>query len=121
MENPYFLNSTGVLTYATNQGLYCALVTQIKKDFIRVNLTIDLDEVPEPKELQIVIREKLYVLLMERFSDYLNLMYAVDIPERVFKELKLTDTVDIAGQVTFLILKRELQKVESKQRYRDKD
>lgn len=121
MENPKFLNSTGVLTYAMDQGLYGALVTQIIKDFIRVNLTIDLQQGPEQKELQAAVREKVYVLLMERFSDYLNLMYAIDIPERVFKDVKLTDTVDIAEQVTFLILKRELQKVALKQKYGSKN
>jgi hypothetical protein len=118
MEIPDFLNSKSVLAYAKAQGLYEALVVQVKKDFTRVNLELDLNKGTRPEELQVLIREKLYFLLMERFSEYLNLMYAVDIPERVFKDLKITDTVDVAEQVMLLILKRELQKVILRERYR---
>ena len=121
MEVPDFLDSNSVLAYAMARGLYEALVVQVKKDFTRVNLEIVLGDNPQPKELQIAIREKIYLLLMERFSEYLNLMYVIDIPERVFKDLKITNTVDVAEQVTFLILKRELQKVALKKKYSTKD
>lgn len=121
MEVPDFLDSNSVLAYAMARGLYEALVVQVKKDFTRVNLEIVLGENPQPKELQRSIREKIYLLLMERFSEYLNLMYVIDIPERVFKDLKITNTVDVAEQVAFLILKRELQKVALKKKYSTKD
>ena len=117
MEVPSFLDSKNVLVYAKAHGLYEALLAQVKKDFVRVNLELDFDKGIQPKPFQTLIREKLYVLLMERFSEYLNLMYAVDIPERLFKDLKITDTVDVAEQVTFLILKRELQKVVLREKY----
>ena len=121
MEVPSFLDSKNVLVYAKAKGLYEALVAQLKKDFTRVNLEIDLNKGIGSEELQVVIREKLYFLLMERFTEYLNLMYAVDIPERVFKDLKITDTVDVAEQVMFLIFKRELQKVMLREKYRSYD
>lgn len=118
MEIPGFLDSKNVLVYAKERGLYEALVAQVKKDFIRGNLELDVNKETRPEELQVLIREKLYFLLMERFSEYLNLMYAVDIPEHEFKALKITDTVDVSEQVTFLILKRELEKVTLKEKYR---
>lgn len=121
MDNFIFSDSGSVLKYTQNQGLYNALVAQVNRDFTRVNLELALGQNPQPKKLQTVIREKIYLLLMERFSEYLNVMYAVDIPERAFKDLKITDTVDVADQVTFLILKRELQKVELKEKYKSKD
>lgn len=118
MNGTIFSDSGHVMEYARLKGLYDALVFQVKKDFARVNLELILAKDPQPKQLQTVIREKVYLLLMERFPDYLNVMYAVDIPERALKQLELTDTVDVADQVTFLILKRELQKVSLKQKHR---
>lgn len=121
MDDVVFTDSESVLRFALAHNLYDSLVLQIKRDFTRVNLEIALCENPLPQELETIVREKIYLLLMERFSDYLNLMYAIDIPERVFKDLEITDTVDAAAQVTFLIIKRELQKVALKEKYRPRD
>jgi len=121
MDGAIFSDSQQVLAYAQLRGLYNALVFQVKKDFTRVNLSLAIVGCPESKQLQALITEKIYLLLMERFPDYLNVMYAVDIPERAFKHIEMTDTVDVAEQVTFLILSRELQKVELKEKYRSKD
>lgn len=118
MNGLVFSDSKSVMEYAAAQGLYEALVVQVKRDFTRANLTVALDDNPRPKQLETYIREKIYLLLMERFPEYLNLMYAVDIPERAFKFLSITNTVAVAEQVTFLILKRELQKVVTKEKYR---
>jgi hypothetical protein len=41
----------------------------------------------------------------------------VDVPERSFREIPLTDAVEVAAEVSFLILQREWQKVLSKQKY----
>ncbi|MGK0495504.1 MAG: hypothetical protein ACJAU2_001895 [Maribacter sp.] len=121
MNSPIFSDSESVMNYTQSQGLYSALVAQVKRDFMRVNLELALGVNPQPKELQTVIREKIYLLLMERFPEYLNVMYVVDIPERAFKNLEIKDTVDVAEQVTFFILKRELQKLELKEKYKSKD
>jgi hypothetical protein len=118
MNIPIFSDSESVMKYTQSQGLYSALVVQVKRDFTRVNVNLALSVNPQPKELQTVIREKIYLLLMERFPEYLNVMYAVDIPERAFKNLEIKDTVDVAEKVTFLILKREFQKLELKEKYK---
>lgn len=121
MDIPIFQNGEDLMEYAKNQGMYGALVAQIKKDFSRVNLELLLAVDSQPKVLKAVLWENVYLLLMERFPEYLNVMYAVDIPEHAFKNLVITDTVDVAEQVTFLILNRELQKVSSKEKYRSKE
>ncbi|WP_156894560.1 hypothetical protein [Maribacter sp. 1_2014MBL_MicDiv] len=44
-------------------------------------------------------------------------MYIIDIPEKEFEHIQITDTVDVADQITFLILKREYKKVWYRNRY----
>ena len=55
--------------------------------------------------------------MMEHFSEYLNLLYVVDVPESQFKQIEITDAVEVADQMTFLILKREYQKVWYRNKY----
>ena len=117
-----FPNSQELLLNAEKTGLYKNLVSQLQKDFILANIPVDLEtgnclRPISPKELKSVLHEKIYLLIMEKFTDYLNLLYIVDIPEKAFKEIPLTDVVEMAEQVTLLILRREYQKVWSKAQY----
>lgn len=101
-------------------NLYDKLIFQLQKDFDRANIEVHFSHsqiTPSPEALICQVREKVYFLLMERFSDYLNLLYIIDIPESSFKNLKVTDAVEVADQVAFLILKREWQKVWYKKQY----
>lgn len=113
-------NNEALLQKTKELNLYDKLVFQLQKDFDRANIGVlffHSDILPSSKTLTSQIREKIYYLLMERFSDYLNLLYVIDIPESSFKNLKVTDAVEVADQVTFLILKREWQKVWYKKQY----
>jgi hypothetical protein len=112
-----FPNSTELLQNARDRKLYPNLVAQLEKDFGLANIPIKIGLAMAPDELRNVLHEKIYYLLMERFSEYLNLLYIVDVPERAFKEIRVTDVVEVAEQVSFLILKRELQKVILKANY----
>ncbi|SHJ57509.1 hypothetical protein [Pseudozobellia thermophila] len=112
-----FPNSTALLQKAEEASLYEKLVSQIRKDFGLANIYIDLPEGILPKALVGLLREKIYYLIMERFSEYLNLLYVVDIPEREFRKIQVTDVVEVAEQVVFLLLNREMQKVWLKQKY----
>lgn len=118
----HFPNSQKLLANVKKAGLYENLVAQLQKDFILANIPIDFEVLDEsgripPEELKSVLHEKIYRLIMEKFMDYLNLLYIVDVPEKSFKEIQLTDVVEIAEQVTLLILKREYQKVRLKAQY----
>ncbi|WP_367279599.1 hypothetical protein [Ulvibacterium sp.] len=112
-----FPNSTELLQNAKDQGLYDKLVIQLEKDFGLANIPIDFSLDVEPADLRATLHEKVYFLILEKFVDYLNLLYIVDVPEKDFKEIQVTDAVEVAEQVSFLILKRELQKVWLKARY----
>jgi hypothetical protein len=112
-----FPNSTVLLKDAIKSRLYQKLVAQLGKDFGLANVAVDFQIDMVPEELRSILHEKIYYLIMERFSDYLNLLYVIDVPEKAFKEIHVTDVVEVAEQVSFLILKRELQKVWLKERF----
>ncbi len=112
-----FSNSTVLLHKAQDIKLYEKLVVQLQKDFTLANVAINLLENITPGNLKTVLHEKIYFLLLEKFPDYLNLLYVIDVPEKAFKEMPMTDVVEVAEQVTLLVLKRELQKVLLKVKY----
>ncbi len=112
-----FANSTELIQSATKNKLYLKMVAQLEKDFGLANIPMEFSVNLEPMELKTVLHEKIYVLILEKFSDYLNLLYIVDVPEKVVKNIVATDVVEVAEQVSFLILKRELQKVWLRQKY----
>ncbi|AKA35470.1 hypothetical protein [Flagellimonas lutaonensis] len=108
---PKFSDSDELLGHTKSEGLYHAILDQLNKDFTLANIDLQFGGNTPPKVLKKRLHEKLYVLLLERFSDYLNLMYVIDIPERAFKNIEPTDAVEVAEKVTFLLLGREWQKV----------
>ncbi|MCM4173849.1 hypothetical protein DHD32_20465 [Arenibacter sp. TNZ] len=106
-----FPNISSLLEHAENKSLYENLVLQLQKDFVLANVFIDLPTQIVPEDLKTLVHEKVYYLIMEKFTDYLNLLYIIDVPEKVVKAIEATDVVEISDQVTFEILKREWQKV----------
>ena len=54
---------------------------------------------------------------MERFDEYLNLLYIIDIPEAEVKKITVCDAVEVAEEICFMILKREWIKVWFKNQY----
>ncbi|MFS4493278.1 hypothetical protein [Maribacter sp. 2308TA10-17] len=114
---PDFSNSVTLFQIAQKEQLYDKLVSQLQKDFALVNIDIDLFSDIKSDALKTILREKIYYLILEKFTEYLNLLYVIDVPEKAFKEIHMTDAVEVAEQVTFLVLKRELQKVWLKAKY----
>ncbi len=112
-----FPDSAVLLQKAQDINLYQKLVVQLQKDFTLANVAIDLSENVTSGDLKTVLHEKIYFLLLERFPDYLNLLYVIDVPEKAFKEMPMTNVVEVAEQVTLLVLKRELQKILLKAKY----
>ena len=117
-----FNNCLELLQGAVDKGLYGKLVEQISKDFELANVSMNLFKnnalnLITAENLIKSLHEKIYFLIMERFSDYLNVLYIVDVPEKSFKDLPLTDVVEFAEHVTFLVLQRDWQKVQLKRRY----
>lgn len=115
---PEFSNSNSLLQYAATCQLYSKLIKQIDKDFNTAKAPLELDVHVAPDALCAAIREKIYYLLLERFSVFLQLMYIIDIPETAYREMHARDAVEVAEQIGFLVLKREWQKVWLKTNYR---
>ncbi|WP_339655674.1 hypothetical protein [uncultured Maribacter sp.] len=111
-------NSSEVLILAKETTLLSDLKNQIEKDFGLANISLNLPVKFVAKTFVSAIREKVYHLMMEQFHEYLNLLYIVDIPESQFKQIVVTDAVEVADQITFLILRREYQKVWYRNKYK---
>ncbi|NNF19851.1 MAG: hypothetical protein HKN61_08725 [Flavobacteriaceae bacterium] len=111
--------SIALLKNAASHSLYGKTVDQLRKDFERANVSLPLSEDQDAVALATAIHEKIYVLLLEKFADYLNLLYVIDVPEKAVKEIRASDAVEVSREVTYLILKREWQKVWLRSQMRD--
>lgn len=106
-----------LLLEAERDSLYVKLIEQINKDFNLANEGIDFPISTLPNELKIQLHEKIYRLIQYKFAEYLNLLYVIDVSEEEIKKLDGSDLVVLAEQVSFLILKREWQKVWFRNKY----
>ncbi|MDF0707564.1 hypothetical protein [Flagellimonas okinawensis] len=112
-----FNTSSELLEVVQKEQLYQKLLLQLKKDFDLANVPINIPMDISPEELKSTIHEKIYFLIVEKFPEYLNLLYVVDISEKEVKKIAPSDVVDISAEVSFLLLKREWQKVWYKAKY----
>ncbi|MCV9933736.1 hypothetical protein OIU80_15750 [Flavobacterium sp. LS1R47] len=104
-------NTDLLLQEAEKEVLYLNLIEQINKDFNLANEGVDFPMSISPEELKIQMHEKVYRMIQYKFAEYLNLLYIIDVSEAEIKKLDGSDLVILAEQVSFLILKREWQKV----------
>ncbi|MDO6761068.1 hypothetical protein Q4566_12730 [Tamlana sp. 2_MG-2023] len=106
-----------LIAEAHQLDLYTKLIQQLNKDFLLANIDLDFHEDILPTSLKLLLHEAVYKLIQEKFAEYLNLLYIVDVSENQVKALDGDDTVQLAEDVAFLILKREWQKVWYKNHY----
>lgn len=106
-----------LLSEAEKENLYSKLIEQINKDFNFANEAIDFPQSTTPYELKVQLHEKVYRLIQFKYSELLNLLYIIDVPENNVKQLDGSDTVDLSEQIAYLILKREWMKVWFRNRY----
>ena len=110
-----FQTAAGLIDHARACGKLKALLSQLRRDYQRANIPFPIREdhlaSARSEILSQELEENLYLLLMERFDQYLNLMYAADVPERAFRSVQPRDAVEAAREVAFLLLKREWQKL----------
>lgn len=105
------INFEELITEANALKLYKELIIQLNKDLLFANLDLEFDEETQPLSLKLVLQETVFNLIQHKFSDYLNLLYQVDVSEQKVKSLDGEDMVRLSEDVTFLILQREWQKV----------
>ncbi|MFG6685027.1 hypothetical protein ACGK9U_00485 [Mariniflexile sp. HNIBRBA6329] len=103
---------------ANQLSLYQKLVLQLNKDFLLANINLDFHEDVLPSSLKLMLHETVYKLIQEKFTDYLNLLYIVDVSEKEVKALNGEDVLKLSEDVSFLILKREWQKVWFRNKYK---
>jgi hypothetical protein len=115
MQNPSTFES--LIEKANQLDLYKKLIHQLNKDLLYANINLSFNEEVQPSSLKFLLHETLYKLIQEKFTDYLNLLYIVDVSEQKVKQLDGSDILKLSEQVTFLILQREWQKVWYKNKY----
>ncbi|NER12747.1 hypothetical protein GWK08_04795 [Leptobacterium flavescens] len=116
--NSQFPDIPSLLQTALKEELYEKLILQLNKDFNYANIPVDFKEDLKPEQLKRELHEVLCRLILEKFADYLNLLYIIDVSEEQVKKLDGEDAVVISEQVAFLVLKREWLKVWFKNRYK---
>ncbi len=105
------LNTDHLLSEAEKENLYSKLIEQLNKDFNFANEAIDFPQSLSSYELKVQLHEKIYRLIQYKYAELLNLLYIIDVPEENVKQLNGSDTVELAEQIAFLVLKREWMKV----------
>lgn len=110
-------NFEDLISEATTLDLYEKLILQLNKDFLYANVDLQFNEETLPTSLKLVLHETVFHLIQNKFSDYLNLLYIIDVSEPKIRALDGNDTLKLSEDVTFLILQREWQKVWFKAKY----
>ncbi|GAA4895118.1 hypothetical protein GCM10023311_19790 [Flaviramulus aquimarinus] len=106
-----------LIEQANQLNLYRKLILQLNKDFLLANIDLDFHEDILPSSLKLILHETVYKLIQEKFTDYLNLLYIIDVSENQVRALDGNDTLKLSEEVSFLILKREWQKVWFRNKY----
>ncbi len=100
-----------ILARSEDLLLYKKLILQLNKDFLRASINLDLPKNILPKDLKFMLYGTINKVLQEQFSEYLNLLYIIDVSEEKIKQIEKENTLNYAEQVVYLILLREWQKV----------
>ncbi|WP_299394872.1 hypothetical protein [uncultured Gelidibacter sp.] len=106
-----------LVVQANQLQLYAKLVEQLNKDLALANIDLEFHDDVLPTSLKLMLHEKVYDLIQNKFMEYLNLLYIVDVSEDKIRALDGNDVLQMSENVTFLILKREWQKVYYKNQY----
>ncbi len=103
--------SLALLSEIDSVGLYLKLIKQLNKDFllagIEQSFSLDCTSSKLAQELQKTVAR----LVNNDFDSYLNLLYRVDISEIEIKKLDGSNIEKMTEQISYLLLKREWQKV----------
>tara|TARA_B100000809_G_scaffold262381_1_gene313248 strand:+ start:1239 stop:1589 length:351 start_codon:yes stop_codon:yes gene_type:complete len=111
------VNFEEIIAKTEELKLYSKLIKQVNKDFLLANIDLDFDEAILPSSLKYLLHEVVFKLIQEKFAEYLNLLYIVDVSEEKIKALDGRDTLKLSEDVTFLVLQREWQKVWYRETY----
>lgn len=105
------LSTVELLTKIEAENLYHNLILQLNKDFQLSNLNENFELKITPTQLKEKLSKLILKLLTTSYDDYLNFLYRVDVPEKELLTVKSNNLEATVNKITFLILKREYQKV----------
>tara|TARA_R110000787_G_scaffold43892_2_gene107502 strand:- start:80594 stop:80941 length:348 start_codon:yes stop_codon:yes gene_type:complete len=111
------LTSEEIITQSEGFQLYKNLVLQLNKDFKRANIDIDFIKDISPSDLKLKLNNAIHNLILNKYSEYLNLLYIIDVSEEKIKKITAISTQEISEEITYFILLREWQKVWFKSNY----
>ena len=109
-------NAVEFLKSVEVENLYSQLIQQLNKDFLLSNLNTRFDLSTTPVDLKQKLSDTLLNLITDQYDDYLNLLYRIDVSEKELLKIKNENLPTSIEQLTFVILKREYQKVWFKNR-----
>jgi hypothetical protein len=104
-------NSLELLKSIEVENLYVRLIAQLNKDFQLANVAGSFDLKASPVQLKKELFSLLLHLINNQYDDYLNLLYRIDVPESELAKLKNDNLTVSIEEITYLVLKREYQKV----------
>jgi hypothetical protein len=110
-------NTEELLNSIANENLFTRLVEQLNKDFQLANVTACFDITASPTQLKKQLFAILLNLITNKYDDYLNLLYRIDVPESELAKLINDNLTTSMEEITYLVLKREYQKVWLKQNF----
>ena len=111
-------NSLELLKLAKTENLLAKLIEQLNKDFQLSGISKKFEKNFTIEELNKELIETILNLIQFKYDDYLNVMYRVDVSEKDLATITNNDLITTVNQISFLILKREFQKVWLKQNYK---
>lgn len=100
-----------ILQQIESKLLFEKLIEQIKKDANFSGVEFQCEKDCSEEQLIRNLYGLLLHLIVNDFGTYLNFLYRVDLSESTLKQIDEEDPEKIAQRVTFLIIKREWQKV----------
>lgn len=106
-----------IVLEAQKSNLYSKLIEQLNKDLLRANVELQFSASTKPTDLVNSLNTFVHELIVNRFDDYLNLLYIIDVPEHKVKQIKVQKSSEISKHITFLIVSRIWQKVWLKSKY----
>jgi len=107
-------NTFELLNACEAENLFPKLILQLNKDFQLANLNESFENSITPIQLKETLSAILLNLISNRYDDYLNLLYRIDVSE---KELLKIDNNNLVEELAFVVLKREFQKVWFKNKF----
>jgi len=110
-------NSIELIQNIQKENLYAQTVQQLNKDFQLANIDKTIEVSLKPNELKEALNEFLLNLFTNHYDSYLNLLYIVDVSEKELRKVSNKILSEMIEEISFLILKREFQKVWLKKRY----